>query len=80
MLTPGGMLVVADVFPNQRHRSSARPRVRHLHAAVPTSLGGLLAAHRLTVIGCDRTSWFRLPDVQVIASASPHRRVSNLLP
>ena len=42
--------------------------------------GGLLAARRLAVIGCDRTSWFRLPDVQVIASASPHRRVSNLLP
>ena len=80
VLIPGGMLVVADVFPDQRHRSSARPRVRHLHAAVPTDLGRLLAAHRLTVIGCDRTSWFRLPDVQVIASASPHRRVSNLLP
>ena len=80
VLTPGGMLVVADVFPDQRQRSSARPRVRHLHAAVPTDLGRLLAAHRLMVIGCDRTSWFRLPDVQVIASASPHRRVSNLLP
>lgn len=80
VLIPGGMLVVADVFPDQRHRSSARPRVRHLHAAVPTDLGRLLAAHRLTVIGCDRTSWFRLPDVQVIASASPNRRVSNLLP
>ena len=80
VLTPGGMLVVADVFPDQRHRSSARPRLRHLHAAVPTDLGRLLAAHRLAVIGCDRTPWFRLPDVQVIASASPHRRVSNLLP
>jgi ubiquinone/menaquinone biosynthesis C-methylase UbiE len=56
VLIPGGMLVVADVFPDQRHRSSARPRVRHLHAAVPTDLGRLLAAHCLTVIGCDRTS------------------------
>jgi hypothetical protein len=67
-------------FPEQRHRSSARPRVRHFHAAVPTDLRRLLAAHRLTVIGCDRTPWFRLPDVQIIASATPHRRVSVLLP
>jgi hypothetical protein len=53
--------------------------VCHSHAAAPTDLGRLLAAHRLTVIGCDRTSWFRLPDVQVIASASSRWRVSNLL-
>jgi len=46
---------------------------------MPPDLGGLLAARRLTVSGCDRTSWFRLPGLQVIASATPHRRVSNLL-
>ena len=73
VLTPGGMLVLADVFPNQRRRSSALPRLRRFHAAVPTDLGGMLDAHRLAVIGCDRASWFRLPDVQVIASATPNR-------
>jgi ubiquinone/menaquinone biosynthesis C-methylase UbiE len=73
VLIPGGMLVLADVFANQRPRNSARPRLRHLHAAVPTDLGGLLAAHRLAVIGWDRTPWFRLPDVQIIASATPCR-------
>jgi ubiquinone/menaquinone biosynthesis C-methylase UbiE len=73
VLIPGGMLVLADVFPNQRPRNSARPRLHRFHAAVPTDLGGLLAAHRLAVIGCDRTPWFRLPDVQIIASATPRR-------
>jgi ubiquinone/menaquinone biosynthesis C-methylase UbiE len=80
VLAPGGLLVLADVFPNQPRRSSALPRLRHSEAAVPTDLGGLLDAHRLAVIGCDRRSWFRLPDIQVIASATPNRRVSNLLP
>jgi ubiquinone/menaquinone biosynthesis C-methylase UbiE len=80
VLTPGGMLVLADVFPNQRRRSSALPTLRRFHAAVPTDLVSMLDAHRLAVIGCDRASWFRLPDVQVIASATPNRRVSNLLP
>jgi ubiquinone/menaquinone biosynthesis C-methylase UbiE len=43
VLIPGGMLVVADLFPNQRPRNSARPRLRRFHAAVPTDLGDLLA-------------------------------------
>jgi ubiquinone/menaquinone biosynthesis C-methylase UbiE len=73
VLTPGGMLVLADVFPGQRRRSLALPGLRRFHAAVPTDLGAMLAAHRLAVIGCDRASWFRLPDVQVIASATPGR-------
>jgi ubiquinone/menaquinone biosynthesis C-methylase UbiE len=44
VLIPGGMLILADVFPNQRHHSSVRPRLRRFHAAVPTDLDGLLAA------------------------------------
>jgi ubiquinone/menaquinone biosynthesis C-methylase UbiE len=73
VLAPGGMLVLADVFPSQRPRSAGLPRLRRSPAAVPTDLGGTLAAHRLAVIGCDHTSWFRLPDIQVIASTTPHR-------
>jgi hypothetical protein len=37
---------------------------------VPSELTYLLV--RLAVVGCDRTAWFRLPDVQVIASSTPH--------
>jgi ubiquinone/menaquinone biosynthesis C-methylase UbiE len=80
VLTPGGVLVLADVFPSQRRRSSARRRLRRSHAIVPTDLGGVLAAHRLAFVGCDRTSWFRLPDVQVIAAQRHIERASNRCP
>jgi ubiquinone/menaquinone biosynthesis C-methylase UbiE len=73
VLNPGGLLVLADVFSSQPRRSPTLRRLPRSHAAVPSELGGILTTHRLTVVGYDRTSWFRLPDVQVIASTStPH--------
>jgi SAM-dependent methyltransferase len=40
----------------------------------PAELASLLAAQRLAVVGCARTRWFRLPDVQVIAARRMTRR------
>jgi ubiquinone/menaquinone biosynthesis C-methylase UbiE len=68
VLTLDGALILADVFPRYRHPSPAAPMLRRRPAEVPTELGSMLALHRLAVIGCDRTRWFRLPDVQVIAA------------
>jgi ubiquinone/menaquinone biosynthesis C-methylase UbiE len=78
VLTPGGLLVLADVFPSCRHRGPALPVLRRRHAAVPAELGAVLTAHRLAVIGSDQTRWFSLPDVQVIAARQPHRANANL--
>jgi ubiquinone/menaquinone biosynthesis C-methylase UbiE len=66
VLTPGGVVVLADVFPSCRRGPALTMRRRH--AVVPAELGTALAAHHLDVIGRDHTSWFRLPDVQVIAA------------
>jgi SAM-dependent methyltransferase len=73
VLTPGGVLVVADVFRacQRRPRAAITPR-RRCHP-VPAELGGVLAAHRLAVVAQDRTPWFALPDVQIIAAQKPHR-------
>jgi ubiquinone/menaquinone biosynthesis C-methylase UbiE len=77
VLTPGGLLVLADVFPSCR-RGPDLPMLRRRHAAVPAKLGSLLAAHRLAVIGSDHTRWFSLPDVQVIAARPAHQASANL--
>jgi ubiquinone/menaquinone biosynthesis C-methylase UbiE len=80
VLTPGGLLVLADVLPSCR-RGPDLPMLRRRHAAVPAELGSLLAAHRLAVIGSDHTRWFSLPDVQVIAARKPPQpQVSANLP
>jgi ubiquinone/menaquinone biosynthesis C-methylase UbiE len=50
VLTPGGLLVLADVFPSCRRRGPALPMLRRRHAVVPAELGAVLAAHRLAVI------------------------------
>jgi ubiquinone/menaquinone biosynthesis C-methylase UbiE len=68
VLTLDGALVLADVFPRYLHPSPASLVPRRRPAEVPTELDSMLAPHRLAVIGCDRTRWFRLPDVQVIAA------------
>ena len=78
VLTPGGLLVLADVFPPCRRRGPAVPMLRRRHTVVPAELGTVLAAHRLTVIGCDHTRWFSLPDVQVIAAQQQHQLSANL--
>jgi ubiquinone/menaquinone biosynthesis C-methylase UbiE len=68
VLTPGGVVVFADVFPSCRRPCSARPRLRRRRPVVPAELGTALAAHRMDVIGRAYTPWFQLPDVQVIAA------------
>lgn len=68
VLTPGGVVVLADVFPSGRRPGPALPRLRRRHPAVPAELGTALAAHRMEVIGRAHTPWFQLPDVQVIAA------------
>jgi SAM-dependent methyltransferase len=78
VLTPGGLLVLAEVFPSRR-RGPALPMLRRRHAA-PAELGTVLAAHRLAVIGSDHIPWFSLPDVQVIGARQPHPRMRTHLP
>jgi ubiquinone/menaquinone biosynthesis C-methylase UbiE len=78
VLTPGGVLILADIFPSYRRRGPAAPMLRRRHAVVPAELGAVLAAHRLAVIGSDQTRWFSLPDVQVIAARQPHQANANL--
>lgn len=78
VLTPGGLLVLADVFPSCRRRGPALPMLGRRHATVPAELGTVLAAHRLAVIGSDHTPWFSLPDVQVIGARQPHQPSANL--
>ena len=78
VLTPGGVVVLADVFPGCRRPGPALPLLRRRHPVVPAQLGTAFAAHHLDVIGSDHTSWFRLPDVQVIA-ARQHRQPSARL-
>jgi ubiquinone/menaquinone biosynthesis C-methylase UbiE len=68
VLTPGGVVVLADVFPSGRRPGPALPRLRRRHPVVPAELGTALAAHRMEVIGRAHTPWFQLPDVQVIAA------------
>ena len=79
VLTPGGVVVLADVFPSCR-RGPARTRLRRRHAVVPAELAIPLAAHHLDVIGRDHTSWFRLPDVQVIAARQQRQPSARLSP
>jgi ubiquinone/menaquinone biosynthesis C-methylase UbiE len=74
VLIPGGVLVVADVFPARRHRglpaAVLRPRGRG-HSGVPAEAAAVLTAKGLVVVGCDRMPWFRLPDIHVIAARKP---------
>ena len=79
VLTPGGVVVLADVFPSCR-RGPALTMLRRRHAVVPAELAMALAAHHLDVIGRDRTSWFRLPDVQVIAARQQRQPSARLSP
>jgi ubiquinone/menaquinone biosynthesis C-methylase UbiE len=77
VLTPGGVLVLADVFPSCRRRGPAVPMLRRRHAVVPAELGALLAAHHLAVIGSDHTRWFRQPDVQILAARQPSANLTQ---
>jgi ubiquinone/menaquinone biosynthesis C-methylase UbiE len=70
VLTPGGVVVVADVFPaTRRRRAVTVPALRRRRRpSVPAELDRVLAAQRLAVVGRGHTRWLRLPDVQVIAA------------
>ena len=68
VLAPGGVVVVADVFPSCRDRIGVVGWLRRGRLAVPAELATVLATHGLAVIAQDRTPWFALPDVQVIAA------------
>jgi ubiquinone/menaquinone biosynthesis C-methylase UbiE len=79
VLTPSGVVVLADVFRTCRRRGSAVHLLRRRrHPLVPAELDAVLAAHRLEVIGCEHTRWFGLPDVQVLAVQQPHRASAKL--
>jgi ubiquinone/menaquinone biosynthesis C-methylase UbiE len=78
VLTPGGLLVLADVFPSRRRRGPALPMLRRHHTVMPAELGAVLTAHRLAVIGSDQTRWFRLPDVQVLVARQPDQVSANV--
>jgi len=70
ILTPGGVLVIADVFPSRRRRRRTLPLSRGARARgdIPAELAVALAAQRLAVIGSVRIPWCSLPDIQVIAA------------
>lgn len=70
ILAPGGVLVIADVFPScQRwRRTLPRSRRRPGRGDIPAELAVALAAQRLAVIGSVRIPWCKLPDIQVIAA------------
>ena len=78
ILTPGGVVILADVFPSSRRPGPALAMRRRRHPAVPAELGTALAAHRMPVIGRDHTPWFSLPDVQVIAARRQPQPSVNL--
>jgi ubiquinone/menaquinone biosynthesis C-methylase UbiE len=68
VLTPRGVVIVADVFPSHRRPGPALPRLRRRHPVVPAELGTALAALRMDVIGRAHTPWIQLPDVQLVAA------------
>ena len=70
VLTPGGLLMVADVFPACRHRIGGL-RLPWRHLPVPAQLAPALAANELAVIGHHHVPWFALPDVVVTAAQKP---------
>jgi SAM-dependent methyltransferase len=70
VLTGGGVLVIADVFPAGRRRGRLRLWTRD-QVGPPGELAAVLAVHGLTVVAVDRVPWSLLPDIQVIAARKP---------
>jgi SAM-dependent methyltransferase len=70
VLTGGGVLVVADVFPAGPRRSRLRRWTRD-QIGLPVELAAALGAHGLMVVARDRVPWSLLPDIQVIAARKP---------
>lgn len=69
VLSPGGSLVLADVFPAGPRGSGPRTRPRRsARAALPCELTAALAASGLGVVARRRMPWLLLPDIQIIAA------------
>jgi SAM-dependent methyltransferase len=72
VLSPGGVIVLADIFRNcPRPNPSVPMWRRRRHTLAPAELAAVLAAQRLEVTGAEPTRWFGLPDVQVLAASRP---------
>lgn len=74
VLAPGGVLIVADLFPTCRRQSFPlvvlQRRSRH-HGGAPAELAAVLAPHRLVMVGCEHMPWVGLPDIHVMAAQKP---------
>ena len=72
VLSPGGVIVLADIFRNCPRRNPSVPMWRRRrHTLAPAELAAVLAAQRLEVTGAAPARWFGLPDVQVLAASRP---------
>lgn len=73
VLTRGGVLVVADLFPTcPRPRPPLAMPWRRRDAGMPAGeLANVLAAHGLRVVACQRMPWIGLPDLQILAAQKP---------
>jgi SAM-dependent methyltransferase len=70
VLTGGGVLVIADVFPADPRPSRLRRWTRD-PVGLPVELAAVLRAHGLMTVARDRVPWSLLPDIQVIAARKP---------
>jgi ubiquinone/menaquinone biosynthesis C-methylase UbiE len=79
VLTGGGVLVVADVFPTGGRRGRLRCWTRDpAGPAGPAAwLAAILTLHGLTVVARDRVPWPLLPDIQVIAARATKTRAAT---
>ena len=79
VLTGGGVLVIADVFPAGERRSRPRPWGRD-QAGPAAWLAAVLTPHGLAVVARDRVPWPLLPDIQVIAARARETRATTRAP
>jgi ubiquinone/menaquinone biosynthesis C-methylase UbiE len=62
VLTLGGVLVLADVFPSSPRQTLTTSRLlRRRRPSLSGQLDAALTAHRLVVVGYDHTPWFSCP-------------------
>jgi SAM-dependent methyltransferase len=74
VLTRGGVLVVADLFPTSPRTTLLMARWRRRQPHGPAQLNNLVAASGLVVVACQRMPWIGLPDLQIVAA----RRSSDI--
>ncbi len=74
VLTPGGIVVVADLFPTCQRPSAPLAmlwRRRRDPDRPAAELASVLAVHGLVVVACQRMPWIGLPDLQILAAQQP---------